>query len=159
MKTCQRMCGFLSVVAFVAAMGDPGTAAGSVWVNDGCPAVGPAESGAQCLNNTDDDGDEKVNDGCPHVGAAPEAGAQCDNNTDNDAADDHGACCDTPDNLCFQLTEPECKALGFTFRGYGTPCGSNGTCIPTLSEWDVAVMALLVLTAATVVIMRRRAAA
>ena len=26
-------------------------------VNDGCPAVGSAESGAQCLNNVDDDGD------------------------------------------------------------------------------------------------------
>jgi hypothetical protein len=52
-------------------------------VNDGCPAVGPAESGAQCNNNTDDDGDGKVNDGCPAVGPA-ESGAQCDNNTDDD---------------------------------------------------------------------------
>jgi hypothetical protein len=46
------------------------------------------ESGAQCLNSTDDDGDGKVNDGCPQVGAAPEAGAQCNNATDDDAADD-----------------------------------------------------------------------
>ncbi len=32
-------------------------------VNDGCPAIGPAETG--CLNNADDDGDGSVNDGCP----------------------------------------------------------------------------------------------
>jgi len=62
-------------------------------VNDGCPAVGPAESGAQCLNATDDDGDGKVNDGCPTGGAAPESGPQCDNNTDDDPADDARADC------------------------------------------------------------------
>jgi len=35
---------------------------------------------------------------------------------------------------------------------------SETACIPTVSQWGVAVMTLLVLTAATVVIMRRRAA-
>src|SRR5262249_28513421 len=34
-------------------------------VNDGCPAVGAAETGAQCANATDDDADGKINDGCP----------------------------------------------------------------------------------------------
>jgi len=65
------------------------------------------------------------------------------------------------DNSCTQVTEAACKALGkgFTYRGDGTPCGSDGTCIPTLSEWGVAVMAMLVLTAGTIVVMRRRAAA
>jgi hypothetical protein len=38
--------------------------------NDGCAAVGPAETGAQCLDAIDDDGDGKVNDGCPTNGAA-----------------------------------------------------------------------------------------
>ncbi len=42
-------------------------------VNDGCPAVGAPETGAQCLNATDDDGDGVVNDGCPQVGAFSEA--------------------------------------------------------------------------------------
>jgi hypothetical protein len=37
-------------------------------VNDGCPANGPAEAGADCGNATDDDGDSAVNDGCPSVG-------------------------------------------------------------------------------------------
>ena len=70
-----------------------------------------------------------------------------------------GACCNLATNACTQRSDAECKALGFTFRGAGTPCGSDGTCIPTLSEWGVAVMAMLVLTAGTIVVMRRRAAA
>ena len=36
-------------------------------VNDGCPAVGLPEIGLQCLNAIDDDGDGVVNDGCPPV--------------------------------------------------------------------------------------------
>src|SRR5438552_10357941 len=40
---------------------------GDGFVNDGCPAVGAPEVGPQCLNNTDDDGDGKVNDGCPPI--------------------------------------------------------------------------------------------
>jgi hypothetical protein len=70
-----------------------------------------------------------------------------------------GACC-APDNHCTQLPELACKELGkgYVFRGVGIPCGSDGTCIPALSEWGVAVMALLVLTAGTIVVMRRRAA-
>ncbi len=36
------------------------------FVNDGCLAVGTAESGAQCANATDDDADgNNINDGCP----------------------------------------------------------------------------------------------
>jgi uncharacterized repeat protein (TIGR01451 family) len=53
-------------------------------VNDGCPANGTPETGAQCDNATDDDGDLAVNDGCPVNGSAPETGAQCDNATDDD---------------------------------------------------------------------------
>jgi len=51
--------------------GTPTTADDNL-VNDGCPAVGPAESGAQCTNNTDDDGDGFYNDGCPQVGTYAE---------------------------------------------------------------------------------------
>jgi acyl-homoserine lactone acylase PvdQ len=36
-------------------------------VNDGCPAVGLPELLTQCLNAVDDDGDGAVNDGCPAV--------------------------------------------------------------------------------------------
>jgi hypothetical protein len=41
-------------------------------INDGCPGVGPNETGTQCSNNTDDDGDGFVNDGCPQTGAYSE---------------------------------------------------------------------------------------
>lgn len=72
-----------------------------------------------------------------------------------------GACCSVGDNQCSQQTEFECEALGegFVYHGDGTPCGADGTCIPTVSEWGVAVMTMLVLTAGTIVVMRRRAAA
>jgi uncharacterized protein (TIGR03382 family) len=45
---------------------------GDGYINDGCPAVGGAETGinssGQCANNTNDDGDTIINDGCPAVG-------------------------------------------------------------------------------------------
>jgi len=71
-----------------------------------------------------------------------------------------GACC-AADNQCTQTSEAQCKDLGkgYVFGGAGTICGADGTCIPALSEWGVAVMAMLVLTAGTIVVMRRRAAA
>ncbi len=155
------------------------------WINDGCAAVGPAESGAQCLNSTDDDGDTKVNDGCPQIGTASEtSGAQCDNAIDDDAADDPEfgnwdgtilgqrakkiadtwPCFTT---ITFELMDVAPNASP-TFASLGVNSGSAlstfsivanpGIQCPTVSAWGLAVMAILVLTAATVVIMRRRAA-
>ncbi len=40
---------------------------GDGFVNDGCPAVGSGELILFCANATDDDGDGRVNDGCPGV--------------------------------------------------------------------------------------------
>ena len=40
-----------------------------------------AESGANCTNNTDDDGDGVVNDGCPIVGTGPET--MCNDKVDS----------------------------------------------------------------------------
>jgi len=56
-------------------------------VNDGCPAVADPETGAQCFNSSDDDGDGTANDGCPQVGATPESGTECVGNV---GADDDG---------------------------------------------------------------------
>jgi hypothetical protein len=42
------------------------------------------ESGVQCNNNTDDNGDGKVNDGCPTQGP-PETGTQCNDAIDSDS--------------------------------------------------------------------------
>jgi hypothetical protein len=56
-------------------------------VNDGCPALDESETGAQCLNSVDDDGDTEVNDGCPQVGATAESGEQCGGDTKDDDGD------------------------------------------------------------------------
>jgi hypothetical protein len=40
-------------------------------VNDGCPAVGPAE--ANCADTVDEDSDGAFNDGCPQIGSFSEA--------------------------------------------------------------------------------------
>jgi hypothetical protein len=45
--------------------------AGDTVTNDGCPAVGQAESA--CTGTVDDDGDTLVNDGCPSFGTYSEA--------------------------------------------------------------------------------------
>jgi hypothetical protein len=37
---------------------------GDFWINDGCAAVGPAETPQQCAGNKDEDNDGTVNDGC-----------------------------------------------------------------------------------------------
>jgi IPTL-CTERM motif len=71
-----------------------------------------------------------------------------------------GACC-RPNNVCTRdTTNDACVKLGGRYLGDGsTECAHDaaGNCIPTVSEWGLLVMAVLVLTAATVVIMRRRA--
>jgi hypothetical protein len=59
-------------------------------VNDGCPVVADSstvadpETGDQCLNSFDDDGDDTANDGCPQVGASAESGAECEGATGTD---------------------------------------------------------------------------
>jgi hypothetical protein len=72
-----------------------------------------------------------------------------------------GACC-RPNNVCtLDTTYDECVKLGGRYEGDGsTACyhDAAGNCIPTVSEWGVVVMAMLVLTAGTIVVMRRRAA-
>jgi len=57
---------------------------GDTLVNDGCPASGAPEAGAQCANATDDDGDTVVNDGCP---VGPLVAGDCDGDTIPDASD------------------------------------------------------------------------
>jgi uncharacterized repeat protein (TIGR01451 family) len=59
-----------------------------------CPVT--AEAGGQCSNNTDDDGDQIVNEGCPAIGPAETTGRkdsdpQCNDNVDEDADGGDGA--------------------------------------------------------------------
>jgi len=66
----------------------------SAGINDGCPQIGGgSESGLQCKNGVDDDGDavpggnKGVNDGCPQIGATSEGAlvGKCANDIDDDA--------------------------------------------------------------------------
>jgi hypothetical protein len=68
-----------------------------------------------------------------------------------------GACCGSDD--CLTVTNDVCEP-----SGYGKYAGDNEVCaevcpdpIPAVSEWGMAVLVLLILSAATVVIVRRRA--
>lgn len=72
---------------------------------DGCNAGDPdgalvclrsPETGTQCDNNTDDNGDGKVNDGCPTVGP-PETGADC-NEASGSAVNNDASASDTKIN-------------------------------------------------------------
>ena len=68
-----------------------------------------------------------------------------------------GACC-AEDGSCSMMTEADCESSEGTYQGDGTVC-DVGTCkahIPTVSEWGLIVMTLLLLTAATVVFGRQR---
>jgi hypothetical protein len=48
-------------------------------VNDGCPAIGPAES--VCTGSSDEDGDGRINDGCPQVNTFAEGAFDIGTNT------------------------------------------------------------------------------
>lgn len=126
-----------------------------------CMLLGACCLDYRCANDTDDDADGTVNDGCPQVEAAPEAGPQCDNNTDDDAdgsVNDGCLAIAAPENCPVDTTEEECIKLDGRYQGNGTTsCPTNCSVIPTVSEWGLLVMAILVLSAATVVILRRRA--
>ncbi|MGB2988159.1 MAG: choice-of-anchor L domain-containing protein, partial [Phycisphaerae bacterium] len=69
--------------------------------------------------------------------------------------------CSEPGNCWDDYTRPMCDYLGTGWTWYGghtciEVCVDN-VCIPTVTEWGLVVMTLLVLSAGTVVIFRRRA--
>ena len=91
-------------------------------VNDGCPAAGDPETGDQCLNSFDDDGDGYINDGCPQVGATAESGADCDG---HDQDDDDG---DAIVHIAAPGTDTLIKMPGATSMvETGTPPDTDGT--------------------------------
>ncbi|MCP4590971.1 MAG: IPTL-CTERM sorting domain-containing protein [bacterium] len=82
-----------------------------------------------------------------------------------------GACCNENTGVCLWVTEEYCEELGavWSYGGDGTVClgdanenGFDDACepeIPTVSEWGLIVMTLLLLTAGTIVVGRRRRSA
>jgi len=70
-----------------------------------------------------------------------------------------GACCLSNNGCVPDVTQDGCVKLGGRYMGDGsTECihTPEGECIPTVSEWGVAVMTMLLLTVGTLVVMRRR---
>ncbi len=73
-----------------------------------------------------------------------------------------GACCSSGGTMCScqeAITEFDCSILQGSFFE-GAICDNvciDGNCIPAVSEWGMIAMVLLVLTAATVIMSRRRA--
>lgn len=68
-----------------------------------------------------------------------------------------GACC-LPGPTCTVEDSQVCVSMGGIFQGGGTTC-AEVVCakpIPTVSEWGLMVMALLLLTTGTVILGRRR---
>ena len=70
-----------------------------------------------------------------------------------------GACSGVP-NCCFEVTQDDCinfqADFGGEYHGDGTSCELFIEPIPTISEWGLIVLALLVLTVGTVVLGRPR---
>lgn len=94
------------------------------------------------------------------------AGTACQGDLDGNGIDEEcepvlGACC-WPSGLCTLETQANCENNGGTFylgqSCVEVDCG-GGQDIPTLSEWGMIILGLLLLTAGTVAVVRRRKAA
>ncbi len=79
---------------------------------------------------------------------------------DDAAAPPTGACCDDVDRCRGGLTSDACAAIGGAYLGDGTDCSTvlcspRPVVIPTLSEWGVIAMTLLLLVSGTVILARQ----
>lgn len=153
---------------------------GTLDCNDLCPSdvnkVAPGECGCGVADD-DGDGDGILDciDNCDIVNTDQadcnqnEIGDLCDirdgeltDANEDDIADECGACCGG--GGCDQLPEAACLTEpGEVFRFYkgdGTDCRDYQTCveIPTVSEWGLVALMLVLLAAGTIVLRRRVAA-
>jgi len=108
-------------------------------VNDGCPALDEPETGDECLNSVDDDGDTETNDGCPQVGDSGESGEQCGGSMGMDDDGDvivHVAAPGTDDDIklpgafCLSDTLPDSDGTftaGCSYVSGGPGTAGNGT--------------------------------
>jgi len=128
---------------------------GATFCGDGCCGGGETclscqndcgSCGPVCGNGSCESGENRCT--CPSdCGGFCGDGTCCPGETCNCPADCGGSCgdgaCNCDESCC--TCPQDCQGL----------C-SDGICIPTMSEWGLLVMAVLVLTAGTVVVMRRR---
>ena len=86
-----------------------------------------------------------------------------DNGLD-DACEGLGACCNDATAVCTNdVTQSDCEGNGRRYGGNGTacvtidpPCGGMPT-IPTVSEWGLVILTLLLLTGGKIYFGHRRA--
>jgi len=131
---------------------------------------GHSESGGQCDNNIDDDGDGIINEGCPETGGqcgnrldddgdgfvdegCPETGADCGNGRDDDGdgfADEGcpGSCFDGLDNAgdgAADINDPDCYIRNLANPGAGnTPDRMNDWIVTTRDHGGVHVNSTIV---------------
>jgi hypothetical protein len=127
-----------------------------------CPSDNCLPAGAPCDDGNPATCNDQCTGACGCVGGACGDGVCCGTAAENHSTcpGDCGACC-LPNNGCtLEVTQDACVKLGGRYMGGGTSsCAHDaaGNCIPTVTEWGLLAMTLLFLTAATVVIIRRRA--
>lgn len=132
---------------------------------DGCSSTCTVEEGYACVGEPSMCGPDCNGNGIPDecdldCGTASGpcdvlgCGQSQDNNVDG-IPDECGACCGPQD--CVQTTQAYCETSG-KYRGDATTCATQENCagIPTVSQWGLVVMTLVVLTAGTIVLVRRR---
>ncbi len=96
---------------------------------------------------------------CSDLYPAPACGQSDDDNGDG-IPDECGACCGSFGVVgCLQLVQNLCLDSNGVYLEDGTVCDGTACPIPTVSEWGLVTMGLLVLAAGTVVLARRRAIA
>jgi hypothetical protein len=105
------------------------------------------ETGADCTDTVDDDGDGFVNDGCPTVGVAPESGDQCAqfNSANDDPADDGVVNDGCPgvgtfstvgltNPQCFACTDANCNTVTGKLTDVITTTGGGANCKGTFTD-------------------------
>ncbi|MCP4593024.1 MAG: IPTL-CTERM sorting domain-containing protein [bacterium] len=137
--------------------GGPGTPAGQ-------PGAKSEADGSSEVNDLTQEGDEDQDghlddaDNCPDdYNPGQEDG---DGDDIGDACEPGEGACELTGNLCVQTSESECDEMGGWYEGDLTDCPEDSSCgthvpIPTVSEWGMIIMGLLLLTAATITIRRQ----
>ncbi len=124
---------------------------------DGISPFCPADRVRQGDTPCPDDGSECTDDACDGVGVV------C-GHTDNGLC---GACCQTDDTCADEMLQETCTSQGGTFAGASTQCQGDsdgdgvddlcgpGPSIPTVSQWGIVIMVLLILTVGKISFSRR----
>ncbi len=89
---------------------------------------------------------------CNGDGVPDECQSDCNDNGIGDQCEALGlpGACIFTSSQCFEMSQCECDAISGTFLGEGQNCA-----VPAVSEWGVAVLALLVMLGGTIIVGRQ----